>query len=366
MRDGTFKLDLEDTLALKGIAILAIVLHNYFHLLVPIRENEFSYDPARLAAFLDAMRDPRLAVQAMFSYWGHYGVQIFMFLSAYGLATRYWDRPMGWGRFIWSRLKKIYPTFLLTVLLWALFIAAMLSILGPVGPVKKNAAALLLTFLGVENLVPGFGLPPVGPWWFLPFIMQFYCVWPALRRFGARFGMTGLILLCCAAVALLDVANGSLVRRWQINLYEMPLGHVPELCLSIAGARYGILSKRWAGVAGAVLFAAAMSIEPLRPLRFVGVLLFTLGLYMLARDHVRHCRPLIYLGGCSMALFFVNGFTRYPFLVLALELNTWFWGLLVGFVSAGFAVILAQLVAGTEKKLRGGPLAHACGSVLGH
>jgi len=52
-----------------------------------------------------------------------------------------------------------------------------------------------------------------------------------------------------------------------------------------------------------------------------------------------------------MALFFVNGFTRYPFLILAIELDTWFWGLLVGFVSAGFAVILAQIVAGTEKKL---------------
>ena len=74
---------------------------------------------------------------------------------------------------------------------------------------------------------------------------------------------------------------------------------------------------------------------------------------MLARGHVRRCPPLIYLGGCSMALFFVNGFTRYPFLVLAIELNTWSWGLLVGFVSAGFAVILAQIVAGTEKKLCG-------------
>ncbi len=169
MRSGSFRLDLEDTQVLKGIAILVIVLHNYFHLLTPIRANEFSYDPARLTAFLRAMHDPRLAVGAIFAYWGHYGVQIFMFLSAYGLATRYWDQPMGWGQFIWSRVKKIYPTFLLSVLLWALFIGATISILGPIGPLRKNAAALLLTFLGVENLVPGLSLPPVGPWWFLPF-----------------------------------------------------------------------------------------------------------------------------------------------------------------------------------------------------
>jgi len=352
MRNGTLHLDLEDTLVLKGIGILAIVLHNYFHLLIPVHENEFSYDPARLAAFLDAMRDPRMAVQALFSYWGHYGVQIFMFLSAYGLATRYWDQPMGWGEFVWSRVKKIYPTFFVAVLLWGLFVAGMVSLLGPASSVKKNAAALVLTFLGVENLVPGFGLPPVGPWWFLPFIMQFYCLWPALRRFEARFGITGLILLSCVAVAFVDLANGSLIRRWQINLLETPLGHVPELCLGIGAARYGMLSKRWTGMAGVILFAAATAMEPLRPLRFAGVLLVALWLYMLARGQVRHCRPLMYLGGCSMALFFVNGFTRYPFLVLAIELNTWYEGLLVGFVSAGFAVILAQIVAGTEKKLR--------------
>lgn len=353
MQNGTFKLDPTDTLVLKGIGILAIVLHNYFHFLIPVRENEFDYDPARFSAFLGAMHDPRLAVQAFFAYWGHYGVQIFMFLSAYGLATRYGDQPMAWGKFIWSRVKKIYPTFLLSLLLWALFIAALIVILGPSRHMRKDVAAVVLTFLGVENLVPGLGLPPVGPWWFLPFIMQFYCLWPAFRRFAARFGITGLILLSCVAVAVLDVANGTLIGRWQINLFETPLGHVPELCLGVAAARYGMFSKRWAGLAGVLLFAAAMSIEPLRPLRFVGVLTFALWLYMLLRDHARRCRPLMYLGGCSMALFFVNGFTRYPFLVLAIELDTWLSGLLLGFVSAAFAVIMAQIVAGTEKKLRG-------------
>jgi hypothetical protein len=182
--------------------------------------------------------------------------------------------------------------------------------------------------------------------------MQVYCLWPALRRFGARFGIPGFILLSCASVAVVDVTNGFLRGRLQINLFETPLGHVPELCLGVAAARYGVLSKRWAGLVGVLLFAAAMTLEPLRPIRFVAVLIVALWLYRLAREPMRRCRPLIYLGGCSMALFFVNGFTRFPFLAVATELNTWLSGLLLGFVNAGFAVLVAQMVVAVEKKLR--------------
>lgn len=41
---------------------------------------------------------------------------------------------------------------------------------------------------GISNILPGFGLPPVGPWWFIPFIMQFYAIWPMLRRLTNKFG----------------------------------------------------------------------------------------------------------------------------------------------------------------------------------
>jgi hypothetical protein len=42
------KLDIKDTLTLKGAAILAIVLHNYFHLIGPVQESEFDFDPSKV------------------------------------------------------------------------------------------------------------------------------------------------------------------------------------------------------------------------------------------------------------------------------------------------------------------------------
>ncbi|HEY3707185.1 MAG TPA: hypothetical protein VGL22_19145, partial [Terracidiphilus sp.] len=78
-------LDHCDTAVLKGLAILAIVFHNFFHLISPVRQNEFVFHPGLFAVFLQTVRQPSLAIQAFFSFFGHFGVAVFIFLSAYGL-----------------------------------------------------------------------------------------------------------------------------------------------------------------------------------------------------------------------------------------------------------------------------------------
>lgn len=79
-------LDQKDTTILKALAILAIVFHNFFHVAIKVHENEFDFRPERFGAFMQAVVHPSLTIQALFAFYGHYGVQIFMFLSAYGLA----------------------------------------------------------------------------------------------------------------------------------------------------------------------------------------------------------------------------------------------------------------------------------------
>ena len=49
-----------DALALKGIAISAIALHNYFHLLPPIKENEFDFASNGFSFFCRDYRSPRM------------------------------------------------------------------------------------------------------------------------------------------------------------------------------------------------------------------------------------------------------------------------------------------------------------------
>ena len=80
-----------ETAALRGIAILGIILHNYCHFLgFAVKENEYKFDAARPMQFLDRLLalDSDLFIH-FFSFFGHYGVPIFLFVSGYGLVKKY-------------------------------------------------------------------------------------------------------------------------------------------------------------------------------------------------------------------------------------------------------------------------------------
>ena len=78
--------------AMRGIAILGIVLHNYCHWLAPIvKENEYQYNQHNVDWFNQVMSAEwsSLTLFHVISFFGHYGVPIFLFLSAYGLVMKY-------------------------------------------------------------------------------------------------------------------------------------------------------------------------------------------------------------------------------------------------------------------------------------
>ena len=90
MRNGEL-LSRTETAALRGIAILGIILHNYCHFLgFAVKENEYKFDAARPMQFLDRLLalDSDLFIH-FFSFFGHYGVPIFLFVSGYGLVKKY-------------------------------------------------------------------------------------------------------------------------------------------------------------------------------------------------------------------------------------------------------------------------------------
>ena len=94
MRNGDF-LSRTESATLRGIAILGIILHNYCHFLnFAVKENEYKFDAARPMQFLDHLvsLDSDLFIH-FFSFFGHYGVPIFLFISGYGLVKKYEAYP---------------------------------------------------------------------------------------------------------------------------------------------------------------------------------------------------------------------------------------------------------------------------------
>ena len=77
--------------AMRGIAILAIVLHNYCHFIGKIvKENEYQFFTSNNDRLWHALTniDELLPVHLL-SYFGHYGVPVFLFLSGFGLVKKY-------------------------------------------------------------------------------------------------------------------------------------------------------------------------------------------------------------------------------------------------------------------------------------
>ena len=99
----------KDTSALKGFAILCIVFHNFFHHLDPSPgENEFLFSPNTVHGFFSLIGEqPSEFINIIFSYLGHFGVQIFILLSGYGLAISMLKHGKDWTTFMVDRLKTL-------------------------------------------------------------------------------------------------------------------------------------------------------------------------------------------------------------------------------------------------------------------
>lgn len=304
------KLDVRQTTLLKAVGILMIAGHNFQYRVDGLPGvNEFVFAPENAAALLEALRAaPLSAPRLLIAFLGHYGVQLFIFLSAYGLTLSFQKRSPAYGAFLRSRLLKLYPTFLLAIAAWALWRR----------PPSDVLPSVLLKLALVSNLVPGEQLKLVGPWWFLPFIVQFYLLFPALVRLRTR----GLVAVSLAAFALTVSLNETVLPDGA--LYATPIGHLPEFCLGIWWARQDDARvPPWLALLAAVAFVAGNAWQGAWYLTHTSVLLLLLFAWPAVERLVSPARPaVLFVGVVSFELFLVNGFTRDPFLTWAREAGT--------------------------------------------
>ena len=83
---------------MRGVAIIGIALHNYCHWLPGIiRENEYQFMQKNVDGLSGVLAAPDSNLPLhLLSFFGHYGVPLFLFLSAYGLGLKY-ERPLPQG-----------------------------------------------------------------------------------------------------------------------------------------------------------------------------------------------------------------------------------------------------------------------------
>ena len=340
----------DDSLRLRGIGIIMIALHNFFHLLSTApRENEFNFREVNSAAFLEIiLNTPQETVRCLFSFFGHFGVQIFIFLSAYGLTKKYIASKPAYWTFIKNRYLKIYPIFLLAIGLWLLRIAVLSSPMRSLGLLFSKD--LLFCVLGISNLIPGQHFKPVGPWWFIPFIFQFYFIFPLLFSYSQKVKDWGLVLLGAAGILFMFLCNDYVAKNFNVNLYFSVLGHLPEIALGMILARRE-KSIKYPGLiclAAMVIFALGIQYKTWWYLNHICALTLLLGFYGLIRPvclkHLFVNKVLLFYGAISLPLFLVNGYLRNPLLGIAKKEPFWLTDIVYALMFLLFATIAAAIL----------------------
>ncbi len=233
------------SLRLRGLAILLICLHNLLHLDCYVMECEFAFMDYRVDrlercfSFTSAS-----AVEIFFSFFGWYGVPLFMFMSGYGLSAKY--ERMGQELRPWTYLWRHF------VKLWWLMAPAYLVFLavdawanGEVPDALTWLSQLTLThnFWDVEDINP-------GVYWYFGLTMQFY-VWYLLFYYRRSSWMLGVFfvasLLVAEYFALVEPASaGHFLLRHNSPLW------LSVFLMGVAASRYcdsavvGVMTRhRW-------------------------------------------------------------------------------------------------------------------------
>lgn len=304
---------------LKGIGILLILFHNFLHWVQPnTGENEFDFWNQRVVQFFDFLGDnPSEFINILFSYLGHYGVQIFIFISGYGLTKSYLARKTSWGFFIKHRVKKIYPSLIVGILVLVLY-----SVLTGYSH-QLNAYwlhSISYKLLLINTLIPGEALSINGPWWFYGLIFQLYVLFPLVFKVIQKWGVKGFVLTLVLSYAFIFTFF-SKFNDMGIALMANAFGHIPEFALGIFLALNPKLKikRYWLYLAIIVFVLGNYKFEGY-PFTFIAITFISLlAILAITRNRLTNEKKnwIVRYGQLSMFVFAVHGFFRPPFADLA-------------------------------------------------
>ena len=204
---------------LRGIAIVGIVLHNYCHWLRPIvQENEYQFKQHNVDWFHNIITHSfnELTIFHLLSFFGHYGVPIFLFLSAYGLVIKYEttnnieNQPTVYRflRFHWLKL------FRMMIVGFSAFI-----LVDAITEGQHHYKVIdIVAQIGLFNNVlpnPDDIIWP-GPYWFFGLMLQLYIVY-RLFLYKKNWIWIVLLIAICTIIELKCAPNGEALNRWRYN-----------------------------------------------------------------------------------------------------------------------------------------------------
>ena len=228
--------------AMRGVAILAIMLHNYCHWLRGIvRENEYTWQQFKFDELWYHILNPDEQLPMhLVSFFGHYGVPVFLFLSGYGLVKKYEQGKLpevGIWPFVRYNYLKLFRIFIVG------FVAfTMLDAFTP-GMHRYNLTAVVGMLGMFANLLddPSHVVWP-GPYWYFSITLQLYIFYRLVFYRWRHWGVVVGMIAFCWLWQLSCQDDVVLLERLRYNM----IGGVLPFGLGLLAARTAINERpRW-------------------------------------------------------------------------------------------------------------------------
>ncbi|MDP3913262.1 MAG: acyltransferase [Bacteroidota bacterium] len=317
----------DETLMLKAIGILLIVIHNFSRWVYPITgECEFTFSQSALPTAIQiGSSSGWMFFKAFFNYFGHYGVQLFIFLSGYGLVQSYLYAQPTWLKFIYHRFQKLYPSLVVAILFYLIYQVFVMHQFPKLDIISELLAHLTLT----ATLLPGKGQSVVGPWWFYSTIFQLYLIFPLLIKVFTKYGYRWLLFVGFLAWSVTRL-HTLIENPYDVNLLETFVAQMPVFILGIwFGADSSIRVKWHVALALFVLFCLGCYFSFFWPLTRVSIIILLVIIGKAIIETAVKIKPLasllLFIGSISVYLFAIHGFMRWPFVYIINMNQNKFW-----------------------------------------
>ena len=216
--------------ALRCIAIISIMIHNYAHKLSgAAQENEFAYHLENDNNFWNVLFSSDFLIH-IFSYWGHLGVPIFVFLSGYGLELKYDDHvQIKWKNYLGFHYRKLFFPLLYGTLAYI----AVIFIRD--GNIHFSIARFFFQCTMLLNLIYPYeqNITP-GPYWYFGMTMQLYLLYLFIIHRRSLKYMIGITVISIFFMGLLIHDTHRILIWTKYNV----VGWMTPLALGVLAARF--------------------------------------------------------------------------------------------------------------------------------
>ena len=281
-----------DNMALRGLSIIFIVLHNVLHILCPVKENEFYFSKQNVDTFLRLF--PEAPFDYSLSFFGWLGVSVFIFLSGYGLSVKYQRKNYPSFSWIKNHYLKLFLLLLPGLFFYVFFLDGGFSIASIKFFVREQS--LLLNLIRPENIRPGI-------YWYVGLAFQLYVCFMILNKLNSK----ALLFIFLLSSLILAFSPDDLLFYMRHNFP----GWLPEFI-------FGMLFFRIRDLKISITYRISISFISLllifvtslfRPSFFLAGLFFVL-ICLNFKDIMCRSRVLQWLGGISAGLYVIHAVIR--------------------------------------------------------